>query len=108
MQFYGKNICQIMIFRLYTVYNKHEMIKIVNQTREKIECIIASARIILLSTIQILLSPYFDTIFKCLCNPYLHNYIVKYYVLAFFHNEDLKTLLAERNVTNYYDIFNDT
>ena len=28
------NICQIMIFRLYTVYNKHEMIKIGNQTTE--------------------------------------------------------------------------
>ena len=26
---------QLMIFRLYTVYNKHEMIKIGNQTREK-------------------------------------------------------------------------
>ena len=34
MQFYEQDICQIMIFRLYTVYNKHEMIKIGNQTRE--------------------------------------------------------------------------
>ena len=29
------NICQVMIFKLYTVYNKHEMIKIDGQTREK-------------------------------------------------------------------------
>ena len=36
-----------MIFRHYTVYNKHEMIKIGNQTREKIADIIASARIFL-------------------------------------------------------------
>ena len=34
MQFYEVTFCQVMIFRLYTVYNKHEMIKIVNQTRE--------------------------------------------------------------------------
>ena len=35
MQFYEINIYQVMIFRLYTVYNKHEMIKIGNQTAEK-------------------------------------------------------------------------
>ena len=35
MQFYKINICGVMIFRLYTVYMKHEMIKIVNQTKEK-------------------------------------------------------------------------
>ena len=35
MQFYEKNIYQILIFRLYTVYNKHEIIKIANQIREK-------------------------------------------------------------------------
>ena len=35
MQFYEINICQVMIFRLYTVYNKHEMIKMDNQTKEK-------------------------------------------------------------------------
>ena len=29
------NICQVMIFRLYTAYNKHEMIKVGDQTREK-------------------------------------------------------------------------
>ena len=34
MQFCGINICQLMLFRLYTVYNKHEMIKIGNQTKE--------------------------------------------------------------------------
>ena len=28
--------CQIMIFRLYTSYKKHEMIKIVSQYREKL------------------------------------------------------------------------
>ena len=27
MQFYEKNNCQVMMFRLYTVYNKHEAIK---------------------------------------------------------------------------------
>ena len=31
MQFYEINICQIIIFRLYTVYNKHEMMKIDNK-----------------------------------------------------------------------------
>ena len=35
MQFYEITICQVMIYRLYTVYNKHDMIKISNQTREK-------------------------------------------------------------------------
>ena len=35
MYFYEINICQIVIFKLYTVHNKHEMIKIGNQTREK-------------------------------------------------------------------------
>ena len=35
MQFYEINIYQVMIIRLYTVYNKHETIKIYNQTREK-------------------------------------------------------------------------
>ena len=29
------NICQAMIFRFYTVYNKHKMIKFSNQTRKK-------------------------------------------------------------------------
>ena len=37
MQFYEINICQVMIFRLYTVYNKHEMLKIDSQTREKLQ-----------------------------------------------------------------------
>ena len=35
MQFYEMNICQVMIFRLLIVYNKHEMIKNDSQTREK-------------------------------------------------------------------------
>ena len=29
------NLCQVMIFRLYTVYKKHEGIKIDNKTKEK-------------------------------------------------------------------------
>ena len=29
------NICQVMVFRLYTVYNKHQMIKIDNKKTEK-------------------------------------------------------------------------
>ena len=37
MKFYEMNICQVMIFRLYTVYNKYEVIKIGNQTREKLQ-----------------------------------------------------------------------
>ena len=32
-----KYICQIIIFRLYAVYNKHDIIKIYNETREKIQ-----------------------------------------------------------------------
>ena len=37
MQLYEINIGQVMIFRAYTVYNKHENIKIGNQTREKLQ-----------------------------------------------------------------------
>ena len=39
MQFYERNIYQGMIFRLYTVYNKRGMIKIGNQTREKLQAL---------------------------------------------------------------------
>ena len=35
MQFFEINICRIMIFRLYTAYNKHEMIKIGSPSRKK-------------------------------------------------------------------------
>ena len=35
MQFYEKNISQVMVIGLYTVYNKHEVIQIGNQTTEK-------------------------------------------------------------------------
>ena len=35
MQFYEINICQVMIFRFYTVYNKHEMTKIGNEPKEQ-------------------------------------------------------------------------
>ena len=35
MQFYEKIIYQVITFRVHTVYNKHEIIKIVNQIREK-------------------------------------------------------------------------
>ena len=35
MQFYEIFIYQLMIFRLYTANNKHEMIKIGDKTREK-------------------------------------------------------------------------
>ena len=37
MQFYELKICQAMIFKLYTVCNKLEMIKFGNQTREKMQ-----------------------------------------------------------------------
>ena len=35
MQFYEINTSHVMTFKLYAVYNKHEMIKIGNQTRGK-------------------------------------------------------------------------
>ena len=59
MQFYEINICQVMIFRFYTVYNKHEMKKNGIQNR-KIANIIANARIILLSNIL----SHFDSLFR--------------------------------------------
>ena len=34
MKFFEINVCQVMIFRAYTVYNKHDMIKFGNQTRK--------------------------------------------------------------------------
>ena len=36
-QFYEINISEIMIFRLYTIFNKNEMIKIDSQTRENLQ-----------------------------------------------------------------------
>ena len=36
MQFYETNISQGITFRLYTVYNKHEMIKIISSAKIKI------------------------------------------------------------------------
>ena len=55
--FYELNICQGMTFRLYTVYNKHEMMEIRNQTSEKSQVLSQVlfeqvARIILLPTVQ--------------------------------------------------------
>ena len=35
MQFYSTNICQIMVFRLYTVHNKNDDEKNGNEAREK-------------------------------------------------------------------------
>ena len=35
MQLYEINICPVRIFRLYTAYNKHGMIKNGNQTSKK-------------------------------------------------------------------------
>ena len=37
MQFYQINIYQVMIFRLYTVYNKRDVTKMGNQIREKLQ-----------------------------------------------------------------------
>ena len=34
MQVYETNIFQVMIFRLYTVYNKHEIIKLTIKTEK--------------------------------------------------------------------------
>ena len=48
MQFYEINICEIMIFKLYTVYNKHDDDENWRLSQRKIASIIASARIILL------------------------------------------------------------
>ena len=42
---------QVVIFSVYTLYNKHEMIKIGNQTREKSQVLSPSTRIILLPTV---------------------------------------------------------
>ena len=51
MKFYEIKICHVVIFRLYAVYKKHEMIKINYQTIEKLQyCTIASAQIILMPT----------------------------------------------------------
>ena len=51
MHFYEINIYQILIFRLYTVYNNHDDDKNWQSNQRKIPSIIASARIILLSTV---------------------------------------------------------
>ena len=37
MQFYEINIFQIMTFKFYAVYNKHEKVKIDNQTRKNLQ-----------------------------------------------------------------------
>ena len=37
MKFYEIKFSQIMIFRLSTVYDKREMLKISNQTKEKLQ-----------------------------------------------------------------------
>ena len=44
MQFYEINIYQVMIIRLYTVYNKHDADKNWQSNLTKIASIIASAR----------------------------------------------------------------
>ena len=59
MQFYEINIYQVIIFRLYTVYNKHKMIKIGNQIRANSQVLsIANARIILLPTVSGMIDSY--------------------------------------------------
>ena len=35
MLFHEKNICRVIILRLYTVYNKHDMMQIGNQNTEE-------------------------------------------------------------------------
>ena len=35
LELYAINICEDMIFKLYTALNKHGMIRIGNQTKEK-------------------------------------------------------------------------
>ena len=39
MKFYEINVREAMIFRLHTVYNKHEIIKIGNQARKKLQVV---------------------------------------------------------------------
>ena len=51
MRFYEINICQVMILKLYTVYNKHEM-KNWQSIKRKIPSITASAQKILLLTVN--------------------------------------------------------
>ena len=50
MRCFEMNICHVMIFRVYTAYDKHAIIKIGNKNQRKIASIIACVRIILLST----------------------------------------------------------
>ena len=37
MQFYKINVCHVMIFRLHAVYDKHELMKLGNQSKEKLQ-----------------------------------------------------------------------
>ena len=48
MYFYEINICQIMIYKLYSVYKKHNDDKNWRLKKRKIASIIASAQMILL------------------------------------------------------------
>ena len=63
MQFYEINISQVMIFRLYNVYNKRKIVKIGNLTRKKSQVLSQSARIILLPTV--ILTEIDATSFSC-------------------------------------------
>ena len=45
MQFYELNISQVMMFKFYAVYNKQEIIKTGNETREKLQVLLESQRL---------------------------------------------------------------
>ena len=57
IQFYEINVCQLMIFRLYTVYSKHEKIKVSNKIIRAFEIISLKKHI-----------PYAVLLNKCLSN----------------------------------------
>ena len=52
MKFYEINVCQCTIFRLYTAYNKHEIINIDNQISEKSQVLSQVLELILLPTVR--------------------------------------------------------
>ena len=66
MQLYEKNICQFTIFKLYTIYNKHELIKIGNQTRKREKSQVLSQVLEFLQTVRIKINAKYFVIFRIL------------------------------------------
>ena len=78
MQFYEINICQIINFWLYIVYNKHDDDKYWQSNKRKIENIITSALIIFLPTVC------FQTFSDDLAY-FINEYEWCFFSLAYFH-----------------------